>query len=169
MTGAAWWQRHQVRRLLRGLRDPRWQIVLAVTPDAAVGEGEWPRDLPRLPQGRGDLGRRMTRAIRASGPGPALLIGSDVPLLSARHVAAAFAAIGPARTILCPASDGGFWGVGYRNAKEARERDMAGVRWSGAHAMSDTRTRLPGPVATGSLLDDIDTASDLALLRDRGA
>ena len=35
MTAAAWWFRHQTARLLRRLRDPRWQIVLAVAPDRA--------------------------------------------------------------------------------------------------------------------------------------
>ena len=30
MVGAAWWFRHQTRSLIRRLRDPRWQIVLAV-------------------------------------------------------------------------------------------------------------------------------------------
>jgi glycosyltransferase A (GT-A) superfamily protein (DUF2064 family) len=33
MGAAAWWYRHQTRTLIRRLRDPRWQIVLAVSPD----------------------------------------------------------------------------------------------------------------------------------------
>ena len=169
MTAAAWWQRHQVRRLLRRLRDPRWRMVLAVTPDGAVRSGTWPADLLRLAQGWGDLGQRMTRAIRAAGPGRALLVGSDVPGLGRAEVAAALSRIGPARTVLCPATDGGFWGVGFRNAAEAREVHMAGVRWSTRHAMADTALRLPGPVARGPLLRDVDTAADLALARDGAA
>jgi hypothetical protein len=32
---AAWWMRHQTARVIRRLaRDPRWRLVLAVTPDA---------------------------------------------------------------------------------------------------------------------------------------
>ncbi len=34
MTAAAWWFRHQCRRLLRELDDPRWRLVIAVSPDA---------------------------------------------------------------------------------------------------------------------------------------
>ncbi|MGI3170123.1 TIGR04282 family arsenosugar biosynthesis glycosyltransferase [Pseudooceanicola sp. C21-150M6] len=63
MVAAAWWMRHQVARLLRRLRDPRWEIVLAVAPDRAVGSGVWPRDLARVAQGLGDLGDRMGRLL----------------------------------------------------------------------------------------------------------
>src|SRR6476661_7654873 len=38
-------------------RDPRWQTVLAVSPDAAVGSRSWPRGIARVTQGGGDLGR----------------------------------------------------------------------------------------------------------------
>ena len=52
LTGSAWWFRHQTRSLLMRLRDPRWQIVLAVAPDAeGLTSRVWPADLPRIPQG----------------------------------------------------------------------------------------------------------------------
>jgi glycosyltransferase A (GT-A) superfamily protein (DUF2064 family) len=35
MVPAAWWFRHQTARLIRRLEDPRWELVLAVTPDRA--------------------------------------------------------------------------------------------------------------------------------------
>jgi len=38
MVAAAWWFRHQVKRLLRAVEDPRWQVVLAVSPDNAGAE-----------------------------------------------------------------------------------------------------------------------------------
>lgn len=165
MTRAAWWQRHQVRGLLRRLRDPRWRIVLAVTPDAALRSAAWPVYLPRMPQGEGDLGKRMTRALRRAGPGRVLLIGSDLPHLDRRHIAEAFASLGSANCVLCPARDGGFWAVGYRNGNQAKTAHMEGVRWSGPHAMTDTAARLPGPVVFGPIMTDVDTGADLALLR----
>ena len=64
MVAAAWWFRHQVRALLRRLDDPRWELVLAVAPDGAVNAGHWPAHLPRVAQGRGDLGARMARLLR---------------------------------------------------------------------------------------------------------
>ena len=33
MVGAAWWFRHQTGGLLRRLQDPRWELMLAVSPD----------------------------------------------------------------------------------------------------------------------------------------
>ncbi len=36
MVPAAWWMRHQTTRLLRRLRDPRWDIWLAVAPDTRL-------------------------------------------------------------------------------------------------------------------------------------
>ena len=35
LTASAWWFRHQVKRLLRRIDDPRWNVVLAVAPDRA--------------------------------------------------------------------------------------------------------------------------------------
>ena len=52
MVAAAWWFRHQVARLLRDVEDPRWQVVLAVSPDhAGLNSRVWPAHLPRVAQG----------------------------------------------------------------------------------------------------------------------
>lgn len=63
MVPAAWWMRHQLRSLLRRLRDPRWEVWLAVAPDSALANRAFPADLPRIAQGRGDLGDRMGRVL----------------------------------------------------------------------------------------------------------
>ena len=78
---AARWFRAQSRALIRRLRaDPRWEVRLAVSPDA---EGLTTRALPggaaRQAQGGGDLGARMARALFAAPPGPVLVIGADIP------------------------------------------------------------------------------------------
>ena len=105
---AAWWFRHQTLSLLRRLDDPRWQLVLAVSPD---GEGMasriWPGHLPRLPQGRGDLGDRMGRVFRSLPPGPVLIVGGDIPGIAPAHIAHAFRALGRADAVFGPAPDGG--------------------------------------------------------------
>ena len=61
MTAAAWWFRHQSGSLIRRLgRDPRWQTVLAVSPDQeGLASRVWPYHLPRWPQGRGDFRPRL--------------------------------------------------------------------------------------------------------------
>ena len=79
MTAAAWWYRHQAARTLRRLSDPRWRILLAVSPNReGMRSRVWPGHLPRIGQGGGDLGQRMARILAAT-PGPSVLIGSDIP------------------------------------------------------------------------------------------
>ena len=89
MTNAAWWFRHQTRRLLRGIADPRWDLVLAIAPDRSVNTRAYPAHLPRYPQGGGDLGDRMARVFAKHGPGPAVVIGGDIPGVTRHRIWAA--------------------------------------------------------------------------------
>lgn len=163
LVPAAWWFRHQSTRLIRRLRDPRWELVLAVAPDAeGLRSRAWPADLPRHPQGRGDLGARMARLLRAA-PGPACLVGADIPGLDRRHVARGFALLGGSDAVFGPATDGGFWLIGATHPRRLPRRALAGVRWSGEHALRDSIATLPGwRVALCDELADVDTAADLA-------
>ena len=160
MTRAAWWYRHQTGRTLRNLRDSRWQIVLSVSPDTAKKSRHWPGDLPRFPQGGGDLGQRMRRALMAT-PGPSLLVGSDIPGITRAQIARAFAALGAAETVIGPAKDGGFWLVGLKHPGRAPGTLFEGTRWSHPETLADTLPSLPQPVATTDTLSDVDTAQDL--------
>lgn len=163
MAAAAWWFRHQVAGLLRRIRDPRWRIVLAVTPDRAGRASRvWPRDLPRLPQGHGDLGARIVRAVRAAGPGPVLVIGSDIPGITRAHLSRAFRALGTAETVIGPALDGGYWLIGFRGPHVLKAGALEGVRWSGPLARADTVASLGDLRAVEvDVLADVDEAADL--------
>lgn len=161
MTAAAWWFRHQTRNLLRNLRDPRWQIVLAVAPDRAVNSTAWPADLPRWPQGRGDLGARMLRMMARAPVGPTCVIGADIPDISRAHIARAFATLGAHDAVFGPAEDGGYWLVGLRH-RPAPRGVFEGVRWSTPHALADSLATLPDArVALIDTLRDVDHAADL--------
>ena len=164
MTAAAWWYRHRVRDLIRRIQHPGWDVVLSVTPDESATDGKsWPAHLPRVAQGRGDLGVRMGRAIDMMPPGPACLIGTDVPGIRRCHIARAFAALGRHDAVFGPATDGGYWLIGLKRIRP-RPRDMfRDVRWSGPHALADTIATL-GPLthATIDTLQDVDVATDLA-------
>lgn len=129
-------------------RDPRWRLVLAITPDKEA------RRLGVMPQGRGDLGERMRRALAACGPGLAVLIGTDIPGLSLTHIAEAFRLLRRHDMVFGPASDGGFWLVGCRH----RPPDFGAVRWSSPYALSDTLATLPKRLSIGfaATLDDVD-------------
>jgi len=144
-----------VRRLRR---DGRWRLRLAVTPDRARSRARlWPRGVPIAPQGAGDLGTRMRRALAACPPGPAVLVGSDLPTLSADHIAGAFRLLGRHDLVLGPAEDGGFWLVGARRCP--RLPPLFGrVRWSGPHALADVVGNLPRRVSVGfaARLEDVD-------------
>lgn len=164
MTAAAWWFRHQSAALIRCLRDPRWEIVLAVAPDRAVAARNWPKDLKRLPQGSGDLGDRMTRML-ATAPGPVCLIGADIPGITRTHIVRAFEALGNHDGVFGPAEDGGYWLVGLKHPCRQPPGFMRGVRWSSEHALGDTLATLPGyRIALTDILRDVDTAADLAAL-----
>lgn len=163
MTRAAWWFRHQCARLLRRLEDPRWQLCLAVSPDAeGLASRIWPAHLPRRPQGKGDLGARMSGLLRASPPGPACIIGADIPGIEKRHIARAFTALGSSDAVFGPAPDGGYWLIGLKRLSPPPPRFLCDVRWSTRDALEDSKATLPGfRIATVDTLDDVDTVEDL--------
>ncbi len=163
MVGAAWWFRHQTRSLIRRLRDPRWQIVLAVSPDReGLTSRVWPADLPRAAQGRGDLGDRMGRMLRGMPVGPVCLIGADIPGITRAHIARAFRALGSSQMAFGPAPDGGYWLVGAQRFGALPSGLFKDVRWSTEHALADTLTSVLGArVALLDHLSDVDTVADL--------
>ncbi len=161
MTAAAWWFRHQTCSLLRRLRDPRWELVIAVSPDReGLISRVWPAHLRRVPQGAGDLGDRMARLLR-SFPGPSLIIGADIPKVQAHHIAEAFRALGSYQSVLGPAPDGGYWCIGLRHPRHASPAILTNVRWSTKHALVDTKSTLPMPMAYVATLRDVDCKADL--------
>ena len=148
-------------RLLRALaRDRRFRTVLAVT----GGCVRWPGRLPRIAQGGGDIGQRMGRACAAFPRGRVAIVGSDIPDAAPRDLAAAFAALGRAQAVFGPALDGGYWLVAMGPRRPARP--FAGVRWSGPHALADTRRNFAGrPTSLLRELRDIDTLEDFQAWR----
>ncbi len=163
MCRAAWWFRLQSLSLLRRIRDPRWDLVLAVSPDrAGLQSRVWPADLPRIAQGSGDLGARMARAMYGLAPGPVCVVGADIPDLGKTQIASAFRALGDHDAVFGPAPDGGFWLVGLRHPRHAPRGMFDGVRWSSEHALADSLATLGNlKVAQIQSLRDVDTAADL--------
>jgi hypothetical protein len=167
---AAAWQfyRRAVRGVLTPLaRDARWTCWLAVTPDRRwTDERFWPARCPRIDQGQGDLGARMWWAFRALPPGPAVIVGSDIPALAPRHVARAFRALGRAEAVFGPARDGGYWLVGL--SRRARRADpFQDVAWSSEFALAQTMANLPQHVRVELLdtLEDVDDGASFARWR----
>lgn len=142
--------------LLRDLRDcRRFDVALAVTPDGA----RFPLPIPvrRIGQGRGDLGRRMTRALRRHRR--VALMGCDIPEARSVDIHAAFRRLGTADVVFGPAADGGYWLVALG---PRRPGDLFGAsRWSTEHALHDTlRQFRHHRVGFIRRLSDVDTADD---------
>jgi rSAM/selenodomain-associated transferase 1 len=95
-------------------------------------------------QAGGDLGARMLAAfesVLATHP-RALLLGSDCPALSARHLRQADRALREGTdAVFVPCEDGGYALIGLQRP-EARLFD--GIAWGGGNVMADTRNRLTG-------------------------
>lgn len=153
----------------RVARDAPWRCWLAVAPGnfASDARRRWrwlPRELRIVGQRRGDLGERMAGSFARLPPGPAVLIGSDIPAIRRPHIEAAFAALGCHDAVFGPAEDGGYWLVGQRRL-HAMPGLFRGVRWSSPHALADTLANLaPGEThARIATLADVDDGAAYAL------
>ena len=153
--------RKTTAELLRRLgHDPRWQKWLAVTPDrSARMDRLWPPGWQLLPQGDGNLGARMARPLQHLPPGPVIIVGSDIPDITAAHIAAAFDLLDHCDVVFGPARDGGYWLIGAR-----RHAPLPGlfhnVRWSSPQALADTLANIGEEHRVGYVeeLEDIDDA-----------
>ncbi|WP_436642942.1 TIGR04282 family arsenosugar biosynthesis glycosyltransferase [Microbaculum sp. FT89] len=150
-----------LQRLIRRLgRDRRWTTVLAVSPDSAAGDPVWPRGVPVIGQGGGDLGVRMQGVMDRLPPGPAIIVGSDIPGIEPAHVADAFHSLGRHDVVFGPATDGGYWLAGMRRRPRV-PRLFDAVRWSTRHALKDTLRNCGGlSVGFAATLSDVDDVGD---------
>ena len=160
--GALRFYRGQLAAVLAALAgDRRWRTSLAATPDRA--RPRWPRRLPVAPQGAGDLGARMARAMRPHRR--VVVVGSDIPGIGRADIAAAFRALGRADAVFGPAKDGGYWLVGLRRSPRLLT-PFGKVRWSGPHALADTLRNLEGHrIAFAATLSDVDSGEDYRAAR----
>jgi glycosyltransferase A (GT-A) superfamily protein (DUF2064 family) len=141
--------------------DPRWETIIALSPDVVVPRTAWRAFARVIPQGSGDLGARMQRVFDRLPPGPVVLVGTDIPRIRRAHIARAFRLLGNTDVVFGPAGDGGYWLVGM-NRRPRRIAPFANVRWSSAHALADTRANLAGrKVACADTLDDVDDGASL--------
>lgn len=151
-------QRTAIDGLLRRLAgDPCWTTTVATAPDRPTG---WIRGrAAATPQGRGDLGRRLTRVARRFATGRLVIIGSDTPVIRRADIAAAFDALRSHDAVVGPARDGGYWLIGLRRSARG-PLPFDRVRWSSPDTLADTLARLDG-LRTARLrtLEDVDDAA----------
>ncbi len=142
--------------------DPRWQLVLAVSPDRSVRSRAWPAGIVRIAQGPGNLGDRMGRRLREHGPRATLIIGSDIPAIRPAYIARAFRLLSRSDAVFGPAADGGYWLVGMKPDRPVPDI-FRNVRWSSSHTLEDTLANLDGrKVSFTEMLEDVDDAASLS-------
>jgi rSAM/selenodomain-associated transferase 1 len=95
-----------------------------------------------VPQAPGDLGARMLAAFEAvlAAHARVLLVGSDCPALTSRHLRQAERALRDgAEAVLAPCEDGGYALIGLRRVDA---RLFEGMAWGADSVAADTRARL---------------------------
>ena len=95
-----------------------------------------------IEQSDGDIGERMHAAfarVLAAGASHVVLVGSDCPALTPRHLKLALRALDTNDAVFAPAEDGGYVLIGLRRLDV---RLFDGIAWSEAGVMEATRARL---------------------------
>ena len=162
MIEAAWWYRHQSLSLLRNVVHPKWETVIAVTPDIEGQKSKvWPPELKRISQGMSDLGEIMLKIIQRFRVGPICIIGSDIPDVSIEKIDRAFKVLMRNEFVIGPTLDGGFWLFGTRKIKTISKKTFKNVRWSSIYAYEDTvKTLETERWACCDILRDVDNITD---------
>jgi rSAM/selenodomain-associated transferase 1 len=117
-----------------------------------------------LPQADGDLGVRMKDAFAhafADGAEHVVIVGSDLPEVSASLLRRAFELLGAHRAVIGPARDGGYYLLGLRRLVSGI---FDGMEWSTPHVLRATLERFSAAGVEPAALEelaDVDTVDDL--------
>jgi uncharacterized protein len=117
-----------------------------------------------LPQGEGELGARMRGAFArafAEGAGQVVIVGSDLPELSAGLLRRAFDRLDANPAVIGPATDGGYYLLGLTRLVEGV---FDGIAWSTPQVLAATLARFRAAgiePATLEALSDVDEVEDL--------
>lgn len=142
-------------------------VYLSYAPGAGEDEvRSWVgREFHFLVQEGEDLGGRMYHAFRhlfSSQSGPAVIIGTDVPALTAEIVQTAFAHLQTHDLVIGPSRDGGYYLLGMRSL---HPRLFLEINWGSPTVLQKTMERA-AELGLRSVhleaLDDIDTSEDYA-------
>ncbi len=122
----------------------RLDATLVVTPDdtvASFGSVVERSDVACWPQGDGDLGSRLRRAVSRvfeDGCRGVVLLGADSPTLPVSYLQDAISALGKHDVVMGPCDDGGYYLLGLRGPHTALFEQ---IDWGGSLVASQTRAR----------------------------
>ena len=123
------------------------------------------------PQGKGDIGLRMGRALEdgfGSGYETVVIIGSDIPDITGDIIQKAFEGLKKHDLVLGPAGDGGYYLIGMHQTafSRANPRLFDGIHWGTDEVLSQTLAvviKLGLSYTLIDTLDDVDRPEDLAV------
>jgi rSAM/selenodomain-associated transferase 2/rSAM/selenodomain-associated transferase 1 len=117
-----------------------------------------------------DLGSRMANALGAAfrrGYRPVVLVGTDIPAMTAGHIQTAFQALRRHDIVLGPSRDGGYWLIGMNRPLDL----FRDIPWGGTDVLARTLAQAASQglmVHQLERLNDIDTEADLAAWQPHG-
>jgi len=122
-------------------------------------------------QGGGDIGKRMQQAFEDAfkfGAATVVIIGTDIPELTAVDITKAFATLKQKKMVLGPARDGGYYLIGLqKNAFSPAIGDLfAGITWGEHDVLKKTLNISKQLGLNYSLLkemDDVDRPEDISI------
>jgi rSAM/selenodomain-associated transferase 1 len=124
---------------------------------------EW-KNLKILLQGEGDLGDKIHRiySMLQSKYGKAIIVGSDTPQITARHIKETLESLEKVDYVIGPARDGGFWL--FAGTKPISLEIWQSVRWSHAQTLRDLMQHLKGSFFSLETLTDVDQIQDISAM-----
>lgn len=144
--------------------DSRFETLVGITPDTGASSRApaFPSSFARLRQGRGDLGLRMLRLAQVAPPGPVVIIGTDIPGVTAAALFEALQLLGRNDMVFGPAHDGGFWLVGFSRRRPIRSTIFDNVRWSHPETLGDVLARCRDlRIGFATTLSDVDSVAEM--------
>lgn len=163
--GAADMQRRLTEKIIDTLLSAEYKIRFDYDGGGRRQVRRW-LDRPHLEivsQHGGDLGRRMAASLNsalAGGFGRVVLVGTDLPDITANHIHRAVQALDDHDLVLGPSTDGGYWLVGARKPVAVFDH----MPWGTAGVLARTLDAARQQGLKTTLLDplnDIDTPDDL--------
>jgi len=152
---------------------PAREVIVFVEPGNASAEVEALSASPLacVPQVEGDLGSRMraacTHLLETLNCDAAILIGSDIPLLTGDHLHEACEMLATSGgVVLGPADDGGYYLIGMRTVHTEL---FEGIAWGTSSVLTDTLRVADRAGIEARLIRpayDVDTIEDLRRLED---
>lgn len=147
--GAALVHRLLVERTIATIRASGLPFAVWTTGASHAQFADWlGADVTFVEQGEGDLGARLARV-----PAPAIVLGGDIPGLTARHLRDAAAALEEVPVVIGPANDGGYYLLGFRQQMPFLWEEMP---WGTETVRERTEARLRAHNVQYRLLDELD-------------